>query len=76
MGFSAIRLAEHADLVVVAPGTYHERLDFLGKTIAVTGTDPTDPTDARSAQPDAFEPDNSADQASALDTRGGTQRHP
>ncbi|OGV73566.1 MAG: hypothetical protein A3K18_17770 [Lentisphaerae bacterium RIFOXYA12_64_32] len=40
---AAIAAAQTHDLVVVAPGTYHERLDFLGKTIAVTGTDPTDP---------------------------------
>jgi hypothetical protein len=35
----AIKRAHTGDTVVVDPGTYHERLDFLGKAITVTSRD-------------------------------------
>ncbi|MFC1635665.1 right-handed parallel beta-helix repeat-containing protein [Planctomycetota bacterium] len=39
----AINASTHGDVVVVAPGTYVENINFLGKNITVTGTDPDDP---------------------------------
>jgi len=38
----AIKAAQNGDTVVVAPGRYNETLDFLGKTITVSGTNPED----------------------------------
>ncbi|MCP3905246.1 MAG: hypothetical protein GY715_16595 [Planctomycetes bacterium] len=38
----AIVAAMNGDEVVVAPGTYVENIDFIGKTITVRSTDPTD----------------------------------
>lgn len=39
-----INLAVDGDTVLIAPGTYTEHeIDFLGKAIRVTGTDPEDP---------------------------------
>ena len=40
---AAIDAASDGDVVVVAPGTYNELLDFNGKPITVRSTDPTDP---------------------------------
>ncbi len=40
---TAIDNAVNADEVVVAPGTYFETIDFLGRAITVRSTDPTDP---------------------------------
>lgn len=39
----AIDAAWDGDTIVVSPGTYRENLDFLGKNIILTGTDPHDP---------------------------------
>jgi hypothetical protein len=39
---AAINQAQAGDSVLVSPGTYPERLDFHGKSITVTGTDPED----------------------------------
>jgi hypothetical protein len=41
---AAIAAANDGDTVKVFPGTYHERIDFLGKAIIVTSTNPLDPT--------------------------------
>ena len=40
---AAIETAKSGDLVIVNMGTYHENVDFLGKDITLTGTDPDDP---------------------------------
>jgi len=39
----AIQECNDGDVVVVEPGTYFETINFLGKNIVVTGTDPEDP---------------------------------
>jgi beta propeller repeat protein/parallel beta-helix repeat protein len=39
----AIQASNNGDVVVVGPGTYFETINFLGKNITVTGTDPNDP---------------------------------
>ena len=39
----AIQESNNGDVVVVEPGTYFENIDFLGKNITVTSTDPDDP---------------------------------
>ena len=39
----AIQASNDGDVVVVEPGTYFETIDFLGRNITVTGTDPDDP---------------------------------
>jgi len=39
---SAIDAAEDGDLVLIQPGTYLERIDFRGKAIVVSGSDPRD----------------------------------
>ena len=39
----AINAAEDWDEVIVKPGTYHENIDFKGKNITVTSTDPDKP---------------------------------
>jgi predicted outer membrane repeat protein len=41
---SAINAAAPGDIVVVANGTYHERIDFLGKNITVRSATPADPS--------------------------------
>jgi beta propeller repeat protein/parallel beta-helix repeat protein len=38
----AIQESNDGDVVIVEPGTYFENIDFLGKNITVTGTDPDD----------------------------------
>src|ERR1035437_8932496 len=38
---AAINAAANGDVVVVAEGTYKERIDFKGKAITVRSTDPT-----------------------------------
>ena len=40
---AAIQACEDGDTVVVAPGVYFETINFSGKDIVVTGTDPMDP---------------------------------
>ena len=40
---AGIDAAMNGDEVVVAPGTYIELIDFIGKAITVRSTDPTDP---------------------------------
>ena len=40
---AAIVAANPGDVVIVAPGTYLEAIDFLGKAITVRSTDPNDP---------------------------------
>ncbi len=39
----AINAAEEGDEIIVAPGTYCENINFLGKSIIVKSTDPNDP---------------------------------
>ena len=39
----AIQESNNGDVVVVEPGTYFENIDFLGRNITVTSTDPDDP---------------------------------
>jgi len=39
----AIQESNNGDVVVVEPGTYFETINFLGKNIVVTGTDPGNP---------------------------------
>jgi len=39
----AIEDSNDADVVIVEPGTYSENINFLGKNIVVTGTEPNDP---------------------------------
>lgn len=40
---AAINDCSDADVVIVEPGTYFETINFLGKDIVVTSTDPNDP---------------------------------
>ena len=40
---AAIADATEPNVVIVAPGTYYENIDFLGKAITVRSTDPNDP---------------------------------
>jgi beta propeller repeat protein len=40
---AAIEEAADGDVVVVAPGVYYETINFAGKNIVVTSTDPNDP---------------------------------
>ena len=39
----AIQKAQPFDLIIVAPGTYHEAIDLSGKVITVQSEDPNDP---------------------------------
>ena len=39
----AIQESNDGDVVIVEPGTYFETINFLGKNIVITGTDPDDP---------------------------------
>ena len=39
----AINLADDGDTIIVDPGVYLENINFLGKNITVTGTDPENP---------------------------------
>jgi hypothetical protein len=39
----AINDSNDGDVVIVAPGTYQENINFLGKNIVVTSTDPNNP---------------------------------
>ncbi|MBN1505330.1 MAG: right-handed parallel beta-helix repeat-containing protein [Sedimentisphaerales bacterium] len=39
----AIQASNHGDTVLVSPGVYYETINFVGKNIVVTGTDPNDP---------------------------------
>ncbi len=39
----AIDASDHGDTVIVAPGLYYETINFNGKNIVVTSTDPNDP---------------------------------
>ena len=36
----AINQADDGDVIIVEPGVYLEHINFLGKNITVTGTDP------------------------------------
>jgi len=40
---AAINIAFNGDEIIVAPGTYVETINFLGKAIIVRSTDPDDP---------------------------------
>jgi beta propeller repeat protein len=40
---AAIQAASDGDMVLVSPGVYYETINFGGKDIVVTGTDPNDP---------------------------------
>ena len=40
---TAINIAVNGDEIIVAPGTYFETINFLGKAIIVRSTDPYDP---------------------------------
>ena len=42
----AIEVAAGGSSIVVRPGVYREKIDFLGKSIQVVGTDPNDPNNA------------------------------
>ncbi|MEI6503289.1 MAG: M6 family metalloprotease domain-containing protein, partial [Armatimonadota bacterium] len=39
----ALSAAQNGDTILVAPGVYAERLDFVGKRVTVTGSNPSDP---------------------------------
>ncbi|OHB56418.1 MAG: hypothetical protein A2173_06030 [Planctomycetes bacterium RBG_13_44_8b] len=39
----AINDSNNGDVVIVSPGTYQENINFLGKSIVVTSTDPNNP---------------------------------
>ena len=52
---AAIEAAADGDTVVVARGRYEEILDFKGKTITVTGTDPEDWAVVQATVVDAME---------------------
>lgn len=40
---SAINAAAEADIIIVDSGTYYENINFLGRAITLTSTDPNDP---------------------------------
>ncbi len=40
----AINLCSDGDTVIVAPGTYHERINFNGRNITLTSSNPDDPS--------------------------------
>ncbi len=48
-----INCATHGDTVIVAPGTYHERIQMKGKNIKLTSTAPTSPSIVTSTVIDA-----------------------
>jgi fructose-specific component phosphotransferase system IIB-like protein len=39
----AINDSNDGDIIIVDPGTYHENINFSGKNIVLTSTDPNDP---------------------------------
>ncbi len=41
---SAIHASQDGDVIIVQPGTYPENIDFGGKAIVLTGTNPLSPT--------------------------------
>jgi parallel beta-helix repeat protein len=56
---SAISAATGGDTVVVSTGTYHENLDFKGKSITVRSADPNDPNVVASTIIDGSNPTDS-----------------
>jgi len=56
---SAINDANDGDLVIVSPDVYYENINFLGKSITVTSTDPNDPNIVSSTIIDGNEPADS-----------------
>lgn len=49
----AIEESDHGDEVVVAPGVYKGKIDFIGRSITVRSTDPSDPAIVASTVIDA-----------------------
>jgi len=50
---AAIDVAQPGDIVLIAPGSYEEQFDTLGKTITIRGADARDPTAVSLALPPA-----------------------
>lgn len=55
---SAIDDAENGDVVIVAPNTYYENINFNGKAITVRSTDPNDPSTVSATIIDGSLPDD------------------
>ncbi len=67
---SAINDANNGDNVIVSPDTYYENINFLGKAITVTSTDPNDPNIVSSTIIDGNQPAD-ANKASVVTFENG-----